>query len=172
MIRVGVRSDLLRDLHPEKQLKIRLEVDRDPPSGCHTESRYILQPVPFAVRVYSLPDLLAGKLHAVLCRRWKTRVKGRDWYDLVWYAGRHPQVNRHHLEARMRQSGDLEEGALLDMEDLRRRLHQAIDSLDVDQVRDEVAPFIRDPRSVEIWSADFFREIVGRIVPAAPRTQA
>jgi uncharacterized membrane protein YgcG len=65
-------------------LKIRLEVDTDPPGGFETESRTVLLPAPFAVRAYTLPDLFAGKVHAVLCRKWKTRVKGRDWYERVF----------------------------------------------------------------------------------------
>ncbi|HPA41388.1 MAG TPA: nucleotidyl transferase AbiEii/AbiGii toxin family protein, partial [Candidatus Hydrogenedentes bacterium] len=77
-------------IHAREILKIKLEVDTDPPPGFATESRTVLLPVPFAVRVYTLPDLFAGKMHALLCRKWGGRVKGRDWYDFVWYAARHP----------------------------------------------------------------------------------
>jgi hypothetical protein len=107
--------------------------------------------------------LFAGKLHAVLCRNWKSRMKGRDWYDLVWYAARHPRVNLRHLELRMRQSGDygeqepLTRGRLLEF--LRRRVADA----DVTQLREEVAPFVRDRRSLEVWSPDFFRQVIERI---------
>ncbi len=86
-------DELLRGLPAGKTLKIKLEVDTDPPGGFETETRYLLQPIPFGLRVYRLPDLFAGKLHAVLCRKWQSRIKGRDWYDLVWYAARHPHVN-------------------------------------------------------------------------------
>jgi len=163
MILIGAGEELLRDVHPDQQLKIRLEVDRDPPSGFDTEFQYILKPIPFAVRSYTLPDLFAGKLHAVLCRKWKTRVKGRDWYDLVWYVGRHPEVHLIHLESRMRQSGDYVESTPLTMELLQDRLRQAIEVLDVERARQEVAPFITDQRALEVWSKDFFRQIVKRI---------
>jgi len=113
----------------------------------------------------NLPDLFAGKLHAVLCRKWKTRVKGRDWYDLVWYAGHHPEVRLSHLEARMRQSGDYRERDPMTPSTLQDRLLGAVDSLDVAKARQEVAPFVRDPRVLDIWSADFFRRITDRIVP-------
>ncbi len=76
LIIIEASEDLLRDLHPSKNLKIKLEVDTDPPGGFETETKYILNPIPFSVRAYSLPDLFAGKLHAILCRRWKSRVKG------------------------------------------------------------------------------------------------
>lgn len=162
---VEIEADhLLGDLHPGRMLKIRLEVDTDPPQGFQTETQFVLHPIPFSVRVYCLPDLLAGKLHAVLCRRWKMRVKGRDWHDLAWYAGNHPEVRLSHLEIRMRHSGDYNENQPLTPEELYKRLHQAVDSLDVDMARREVRPFVRNTRSMDIWSKPFFHHIVDQIV--------
>ena len=161
---IEAAKELLRDLHPAKNLKIRLEVDTDPPGGFETETQYVLQPIPFSVRVYCLPDLFAGKLHAILCRKWKTRVKGRDWYDLVWYAGRHLEVRISHLESRMRQSGDYRDNEPLTPDRLQHLLRQAVDDLDVEQVRREVAPFIVDQRALDVWSRDFFRQIISRII--------
>ncbi|MBW2172809.1 MAG: nucleotidyl transferase AbiEii/AbiGii toxin family protein [Deltaproteobacteria bacterium] len=163
LIVIEATQELLRDLHPAKSLKIRLEVDTDPPGGFETETRYVLQPIPFSVRVYSLPDLFAGKLHAILCRKWKTRVKGRDWYDLVWYAGRYPEIRISHLESRMRQSGDYRDNEPLAPATLQQLLQQAVDDLDVEQARREVAPFIVDQRALDVWSRDFFRQIIPRI---------
>ena len=165
LILIDVARELIRDLHPAKGLKIRIEVDTDPPAGFRTETQFVLRPIPFSVRVYCLPDLFAGKLHAVLCRKWKTRVKGRDWYDLVWYAGRHPELRLSHLESRMRQSGDYSESKPLTPEKLRQLLRRAVDDLDVEQVRREVAPFVRDRRALEVWSQEFFRSIIERIAP-------
>lgn len=164
---IVIKTDhaLLRDFHPQKLLKIKLEVDTNPPTGFEIESRYILQPIPFSVRAYSLPDLFAGKLHAILCRRWKNRVKGRDWYDLVWYAGSHPDVRLNHLESRMRQTEDWVTDELLTPDRLRQLLIASVEELDVNQARTEVAPFVRDPRSLDIWSRDFFKELIGRIRP-------
>ena len=157
---VETGRELLRDLHPAKNLKIRLEVDTDPPAGFETETQYVLQPIPFSVRVYRLPDLFAGKLHAILCRKWKTRVKGRDWYDLVWYLGRHPAVRISHLESRMRQTGDYQSDQPLTPGRLQHLFRQAVDELDVEQACREVAPFIRDRRTLEVWSRDFFKQII------------
>jgi len=164
LIVVEAAGNLLRDLHPAKKLKIRLEVDTDPPAGFQTETQFVLQPIPFSVRVYRLPDLLAGKLHAILCRKWKRRVKGRDWYDLIWCAGRYPEVRINHLESRMRQSGDYSEEEELTSEKLHELLARAVNELDVEQVRREVAPFVRDQRALEVWSRTFFRTIAERIV--------
>jgi hypothetical protein len=163
LLTIETDRELLPGLHPGTILKIKLEVDRDPPGGFQTESRYLLQPIPFAVRTYCLPDLLAGKLHAILCRKWGTRVKGRDWYDLVWYAGHHPQVRIGHLETRMRQSGDYQDATPLTPTRLSHLLHQGVDNLDIDQARDDVSRFVRDRRALDIWSRDFFHAAIDRI---------
>jgi len=164
LVLIGVAEEFLHDLHPAKNLKIRLEVDTDPPGNFETETRYVLRPVPFPVRTYRLPDLFAGKLHAILCRKWKTRVKGRDWYDLVRYVAQHPQVRLAHLESRMRQSGDYTGDAELTPEVLQARLRRAVDGLDVEKARREVAPFIKDQRALDVWSREFFAEVITRIV--------
>ena len=155
----------MRQIPPGKLLKVRLEVDTDPPPGFNTRTSYLLQPIPFALRVYELPDLFAGKMHAILCRRWKNRVKGRDWYDLVWYAANHPELHLSHLEQRMRQSGDWGTSVELTEESFRTEVLNTIDTLDVDQARKEVEPFVKNPGSLELWSKDFFRSVAARIKP-------
>jgi Nucleotidyl transferase AbiEii toxin, Type IV TA system len=154
---------LLAGAQSEQRLKIRLEVDIDPPGGFETEPKPILQPVPFAVRTYVLPDLFAGKMHALLCRRWRNRVKGRDWYDFVWYVANYPKLHLSHLEQRMRQSGDYHGAKRLDAHSFRAMVHEAIGQLDVDHARVEVTPFVVDPRALEIWSRDFFHTLVDEI---------
>jgi hypothetical protein len=160
---IQVGADIARQIPPGQVIRIKLEVDTDPPGGFATESRYLLQPLPFSVRSYTLPDLFAGKMHALLCRRWKNRVKGRDWYDLVWYCARYPQLHLAHLEQRMRQSGHWAEETPFTAVALREFLQRAIDQLDVDQARNEVLPFVREPAALEIWSRQFFADIVQRI---------
>ncbi len=166
--RIEADESLSRGTHPGAQLRIKLEVDTDPPGGFSTQTRYVLQPIPFPVRVFSLPDLFAGKLHAVLCRRWANRVKGRDWYDMAWYAGHYPQVSLSHLEERMRRSGDWAQSAPLNLAELRRLLTSAVERLDIDAARKEALPFVRDRRAVEVWSPEFFATVIGRIDAARP----
>ena len=144
-------------------LKVKIEVDTDPPPGFSTQTRYLLQPIPFAVRSYSLPDLFAGKMHAILFRKWKNRVKGRDWYDLVWYAANHPHLNLAHLEQRMRQTGHWSGDKNLSPVVFTDLLFEAIDRLDVNQARKDVAPFVKDQQMLALWSHDFFQDVVSRI---------
>lgn len=156
-------EEMARQIPSGQVLKIKLEVDTDPPPGFASHTRYLLHPIPFAVRCYTLPDLFAGKMHALLFRRWKNRVKGRDWYDFVWYAANHPRLNLAHLEHRMRQTGHWKGDRSLSAPEFSELLNDAIDRLDVDQARRDVAPFVKDRLVLDIWSHEFFRDVAGRI---------
>jgi hypothetical protein len=110
-----------------------------------------------------MADLFAGKMHAVLCRKWKVRVKGRDWYDIVWFVSHHPQLHLLHLESRMRKSGDWEGANHLDEDSFRTLLAKKIDELDVDKARSDIEPFLKNPGAVEVWSTGFFHDASQRI---------
>jgi predicted nucleotidyltransferase component of viral defense system len=156
-------EEFTRQIAAGQVLKVKIEVDTDPPPGFTTLTRYLLQPIPFAVRSYSLPDLFAGKMHAILFRKWKNRVKGRDWYDLVWYAANHPELHLFHLEQRMRQTNNWSGEQSLSFGAFRQLLFEAIDRLDVNQARKDVAPFVKDQEMLALWSQDFFRDVASRI---------
>jgi hypothetical protein len=166
MITVEFDRGLIQQVPRNQVLKIKLEIDIDPPQGFSTETRYLLRPVPFAVRTFSLPDLFAGKMHAVLCREWKSRMKGRDWYDLVWFAAHHPELHVSHLEQRMRQTGHWTGPASLTAAEFRVLLRRRIDHVDIDQIRREVEPFVKDTARMALWSKTFFLEIASRIKTA------
>ncbi|MCY4352582.1 MAG: nucleotidyl transferase AbiEii/AbiGii toxin family protein [Gemmatimonadetes bacterium] len=153
-------EEIVRELPKGQQVKIKVEVDTDPPGGFETEIAYLLQPIPFSVRVYTLPDLFAGKMHALLCRKWKQRVKGRDWYDLIWYVTHHPTLHLSHLEQRLRQSGDRD---VITPQVFRKDMHDAIDALDVDQAKRDIEPFVKNPETLDVWSHTFFHTLVNRI---------
>ena len=163
MITVEFDKGLVQKVPRNQVLKIKLEIDTDPPPGFSTETRYLLRPIPFAVRTFSLPDLFAGKMHAVLCREWKSRVKGRDWYDLVWFAAHHQELRISHLEQRMRQTGHWAEPTPLTAGDLSDLMARRIDKVDIDQIRREVEPFVKDAAALAIWSKDFFMDVASRI---------
>jgi hypothetical protein len=102
-------------------------------------------------------------MHALLCRGWRSRVKGRDWYDLVWYVARGAPLSIAHLEARMRQSGHYDEETPLDVDRFRHMLARKIAELDVDLARTEVERFLTDRSTVKVWSVDFFASVAERI---------
>jgi predicted nucleotidyltransferase component of viral defense system len=160
MLDIRVPDSLVSRIPANQRVKVKLELDVDPPGGFETEARTLYQPVPFSVRAFSPPDLLAGKLHAVLCRRWKRRVKGRDWYDLAWFLARRTPVRLAHLEARLVQTGDWEPQGSLAPDDLLGLLSKSIDATDFRAARSDVEPFLKDPRSTDLWSPDFFQDLV------------
>jgi predicted nucleotidyltransferase component of viral defense system len=161
---IDAGAELAATVHGRRQLKIKIEVDRDPPPGFTTETRFLLRPIPFSVKVYDLPSLFSGKMHALLCRGWGSRIKGRDWYDLVWYVARGAELDLAHLEARMRQSGHYNNESPLDEKTFRHTLAQRISELDVDSARSEVERFLTDPSTVNVWSREFFSAVAERIL--------
>ena len=163
LLLINVPPEQIAGIPRCQTLKIRLEVDTDPPPGFRTETRYLLQPIPFPVRVCDPPDLFAGKIHAMLFRRWEKRVKGRDWYDFVWLVGNRTPLHLAHLEQRMRQTGDWTAGDHLSPAALKSLLDEAIGRLDVERARREVLPFLKQPQSVGVWSREFFDDVAGRI---------
>lgn len=160
---IETTDEIVKSVPAGSLLKIKLEVDTDPPAGFSTETRFLLRPIPFAVRCYTLPCLFAGKMHALLFRRWKDRVKGRDWYDLIWYVANFPELNLHHLEQRMRQTGHWSGNQPLTQSAFRELIYTAVERLDINQARRDVMPFVKDPSVLIIWSHEFFRDVVGRI---------
>ena len=147
---------LARSFSGNDTIKIKFEVDTTPPAFATFERKYRLLPIPYEVNLYDMPSLFAGKLHAVICRAWKSRVKGRDLYDYVFYLSQGTPVNLRHLNARLVDSGF--DGAREDMtlEEIKGILHRRFESIDYDQARQDVLPFIKNPAAVEIWSKDFF----------------
>lgn len=162
LLHIGAPEDLARLLPQQRKLQIKLELDLDPPPQAATEVRTQLLPIPYQVRLYDLPSLFAGKLHAVLCRGWKNRVKGRDFYDFTWYVARGIRPNLGHLEARMRQSGHWQGGAI-DRGALVKLLHERFAAVDIRQAADEVRVFLADPRELELWSMEFFMDLASRL---------
>lgn len=146
----------------QKVIKIKFEVDTDPPGGFSTEEKLLLQPYSFFVKCFSLPDLFAGKMHALLFRQWKNRVKGRDWFDFEWYVRQGISLNLQHFAERARQSGDLS-AATLGADEFRAMLEARIRSLDVNSARQDVARFIRAPEDIGIWSQDYFLQLARMI---------
>ena len=123
--------------------------------------------MPYAVRLYALPSLFAGKLHAVLCRGWQQRVKGRDLYDYVWYLSRGVPVDLGHLQNRLVQTGHWEAETPLTLAALQQLLTARFHTIDFAAARRDVLPFIKRPELLELWGEDFFCSITGQLREAA-----
>jgi predicted nucleotidyltransferase component of viral defense system len=160
LLKIGVVHPPVSGVHSDDMLKIKLEIDTDPPAGASCDIKYLLTPIPFHVRLYSPGSLFAGKLHAVLCRNWnKGRVKGRDLYDYVWYLSRKVSLSVNHLVQRMVQSGHLSNGINLDRDAIVKLLDDKFQTIDFKQAKADMLPFVKDAEELRIWSAEFFSAI-------------
>ncbi len=147
----------------KRPVKIKFEVDTQPPRGFATEEKLLLQPFSFYVKCYQKSDLFAGKLHALLYRGWKNRVKGRDWYDFEWYIRQGTPVHLEHFLQRALQSGDLSEQHDISLDHIKERLQQRIREVDFIQAKADVLPFIKNSEVLNIWSQEYFSELADRL---------
>lgn len=151
------------ELPPGRKLRIKLEVDTNPPPGSNWDQRFHDFPTDFPVLVQDLPSNFALKLHALLCRPY---VKGRDWYDLLWYIRNGTVPNLPHLQNALRQTGPFAaKDIAVNPVWLRNALLEKIDSLDWAQTTRDVEPFlsVMERRSLTIWGAPLFSERVQQL---------
>ncbi|MDI9604083.1 MAG: nucleotidyl transferase AbiEii/AbiGii toxin family protein [Bacteroidota bacterium] len=143
----------------EKSVKIKIEVDIDPPMKFDTEQKLLLLPYSFMTRCFVLPDLYAGKMHAIVFRKWKQRVKGRDWYDFEWYVRNGVKLNFNHLQERIRQFEDIE----MSREEFIHQLKERLATTDIEMVKEDVVRFIKNTEELEIWTNDYFLQLADMI---------
>ena len=143
----------------DEKIKIKFEVDTNPPAGASFEHKYRLLPAPYEVTLYDIPSLFAGKVHAVICRSWKNRIKGRDLYDYIFYLSRGASLNTEHLKARLVQSDAWKKEDIFTIDDAKKLLYSRFDMIDFTQAKEDVRPFIKDTSSLDLWRADFFKQI-------------
>lgn len=162
-IRIGFTDQEKQRVHIDRDIKIKLEIDIDPPPGFDTEMVEMHIPGLYYVKSYSLPDLFAGKMSAVLARTWKGRVKGRDWYDLIWYVAKKIPLHLFHLESRLKQARFITEDVSLTPEVFSKLYLEKVENLDIDSAKTDVVHFIRDHQVLEIWSKPYFVELLSKI---------
>ncbi len=143
-------------------IKIKLEVDTIPLLGFSTEEKLLLKPFSFYVKCFSLSDLFAGKMHALLFRKWKDNVKGRDWYDMEWYIRKGIPLNLHHFTLRAKDSGDWSGNEITEVE-LREQLEVKINSVNFQRIKDDIRRFIPNVKVLDIWDARYFHDLVQKI---------
>jgi len=163
-IKIDKLNNIIKNVNLQKNIKIKIEVDINPPLKFETEVKFILMPVTFSVISMTLPNLFAGKMHAVLCRQWLTRVKGRDWYDFEWYVKNQINLNLQHLQQRMLESNHLQINQILTKDLFMEKMFTKIDDLNISQAKDEVKPFIKDSKILDSWSKDYFKFLTQKII--------
>lgn len=145
-----------------RTIKIKIEVDRRPPLGFTTENKLLTRPFSFYVSCFDRPSLFAGKMHALLFRKWNNRVKGRDWYDLEWYVKKGIPLDLRHFTLRAKDTGDWNKDELT-ADDVLELLRRKFKVVSFDNVKEDVIPFIKDNRALEIWSEQYFNDLVDKL---------
>lgn len=169
LLNIAAPEDIVKAFGQGRLVKIKFEVDTQPPLDFESEKKTLLVPSPFTISTMTLPSLFAGKMHAILCRNWSKRPKGRDWYDLVWYISNGYELDLRHLDARLQQNCAWIENKninivkTIDKNYILKLLKMRIEDLDISAAKKDVEVFISDKRALDIWSRDFFMEIIKKI---------
>jgi len=159
---------ILRGIIPQEKIgmrpdiKIKLEVDKNPPLGFATEEKLLVKPFSFYTKCFSAPDLFAGKMHALLFRKWKGRVKGRDWFDLEWYIQNKIPLNLNHFFMRATQSGDWNQVSISKAQ-FEQILLDKINTISMADIIQDIIRFIPDEKPLQIWSKEYFKDLVRHI---------
>ena len=144
---------------PQKpSIKIKLEIDTQPPLGFETEEKLLLKPFSFYVKCFTKSSLFAGKMHALLFRKWKTNVKGRDWFDFEWYVKNEIPININHFAKRAFESGDWDKQTI-SIEELKLLIENKIETLDINKTKADIVRFIPNTKALEIWSSNYFKDL-------------
>ncbi|WP_018343014.1 nucleotidyl transferase AbiEii/AbiGii toxin family protein [Cytophaga aurantiaca] len=159
-----VLEDIVKQLgiQSNRNIKIKIEVDRKPPLGFETEEKLLLRPFSFYVKCFTQPSLFAGKMHALLFRKWKKRVKGRDWYDLEWYIKKGTPLDVRHFLRRAIDTGDWKEKNSTP-EQVIGLLKEKINAVSFDHIKEDVIRFIKDDKVIQIWSPDYFNQLIEKL---------
>ncbi|MDN5088531.1 nucleotidyl transferase AbiEii/AbiGii toxin family protein [Aliarcobacter butzleri] len=169
LLNINTPKNITNKIHKDQTVKIKLEVDTNPPLDFQTQNIIRLTPRPFSINTFILPSLYAGKIHAILCRAWSTRPKGRDWYDLIWYIANNVELDSTHLKSRLSQnckyleSNDIKIPENFTKENVKQLLLQRLETLDIEKAKNDIQPFIKDIKEIELWSKEFFITLIENI---------
>jgi predicted nucleotidyltransferase component of viral defense system len=155
-LRIEAGKKFAEKIQGNKKITIKFEVDTTPAIGFETEVKVLPPPITASVRVLKISSLFGGKMHAILFRNWQRRVKGRDFYDLLWYLGQNIPIHLEYLENKMRDGKKWLEPRKMNQDDVLKILEQKINTIDLKNAAQDVASFIQDPAEVSGWSKELF----------------
>ncbi len=150
------QSEDAKRIISNQKMKIKFEVDTDNPEGGRTENKFRMLPAPYGVKAFDEGTLFAGKIHAIICRNYKNRVKGRDYYDYLFYIGKKSRFNLLYLENKLKNTGILPEGDKLTLERTAEMLKARFEAVDYDSAKEDVSNFVADRLSLGLWGKELF----------------
>lgn len=156
LLKIEAGKQFAGKIQDNKKISIKFEVDTTPPVGFETQVKVLPPPITASVKVLKPTYLFSGKMHAILFRKWKSRLKGRDFYDLLWYLGQNIPINLGYLEKKMRDGDQWRENRNLTEDDLISLLEARIKTIDFKAASQDVTTFIKDPSEVTSWNQELF----------------
>jgi hypothetical protein len=163
LMQVTLSEEEQKSYHAKKKISLIIEIDTDPPPAFETEVCKNPHPPPFSLKTFTQPSVFVGKVHTLLCRSKKLRVRGEDWYDFAWLVSQNTLLNLSHLEARMRQSGHLKASQRLKAERVKKILLKRVENLDFNKSKKDILTFTKDQAAIDEWSPDFLFTFVNNI---------
>ena len=150
------KSEDARKIISNQKMKIKFEVDTDNPKSGRTETKFRLLPAPYEVRTFDESTLFAGKIHAIICRNYKNHVKGRDYYDYLFYIGKGSAFNLEYLENKLKNTEAIAQSEKLTLEKVKEMLKARFETVDYKLAKEDVSNFINDKSGVSLWKKELF----------------
>lgn len=152
---------------PNKFARVRIEIDPNPSGFYSTEVKQLNVPPTIPIKTYTRENLFAGKLHAVLCRKWGRiapgRNKGRDLWDFLWFLERNIPVNVIYLKEKMVQTGDFQKNKQLNEQIIKNLLEDKFNEINFEHSKADIKPFISDIKVLESWNAEYFNTFLEKL---------
>lgn len=157
------KSEEIKKIVSNQKIKIKFEIDVDNPSGGITEFKYRLLPSPYEVRIFDESTLFAGKIHAIICRDYKHHVKGRDYYDYLFYVAKGSKINIQYLENKLKNTGKIPENISLTLEMVKELLKERFNNIDYESAKEDVIGFIKNKDSLSLWKKELFLSTLDKL---------
>ena len=164
------QSEEAKQIVSNQRIKIKFEIDIDNPDGGITENKYRFLPAPYEVQVFDESTLFAGKIHAILCRNYKQHVKGRDYYDYLFYIAKGCKLNIQYLENKLKNTGVIPLDAKLTLAMVKSMLKEKFINTDYESAKEDVTHFIDDLESIKLWKKELFLSTLDEIKTSLGQT--
>lgn len=150
----------------DERIKVRLEIDKSNPSGATYEKPFIYQPEVAQIKTLDRPSLFAGKMHAIIARQYQKNVKGRDYFDLLFYLRDGVRINLPYLENKLKDTGHINPMEVLSEDRLREIFLEKIADVNFKQAVTDVSPYIssRQQEGLRLWSSNFFAALAPKLL--------
>jgi len=160
------KSEEAKRFISSQKIKVKFEIDIFNPRGGTTEFRYRMLPSPYEIQIFDESTLFAGKIHAIICRDFKNNVKGRDFYDYLFYISRGSSINIKYLENKLKNSGKIRFDETLTLDMVKDLLKNKFEKVNYELARRDVSPFIEDQDSLKLWKRELFLSTIDSLKAA------